>query len=78
MLEFELLRPIAKKREIEDINSDLQNLFCTKPQLPKEIISAQIAHEMYRENIRKLTEDLNDHYIEYLKDIEKCECNKMT
>lgn len=75
IIEIELLRPITKKREIEDINSQLQNLFPDKPPLPKEIITSRLAGEMYRETIRKLTEDLNYHYTEYLKDVEKCECS---
>lgn len=78
IIEIELLWPISKKREIEDINSELQNLFPNKPPLPKEIITSRLAGELYRETVRKLMEDVNHHYTEYLKDFEKCDCTSFT
>lgn len=74
ILEIELLQPIARKREIEDITEQLHNLFPIKPPIPKEIITARLAQEMYRDTIRKLMQDFNFHYSDYIKDLEKCEC----
>lgn len=42
--------------------------------MPKAVVTSQLAEQYYKETIRRLTDDLNQQYEEYLDTLGKCGC----
>ncbi|KAF2902345.1 hypothetical protein ILUMI_03836 [Ignelater luminosus] len=76
ILEIEFLKPLYPKREIEDLSEQLSNLLPPKPEMSKIIMSSRLANLYFRDVIKQLTVELVHQHQHYLRDKERCRCDR--
>ncbi|KAL1490648.1 hypothetical protein ABEB36_013308 [Hypothenemus hampei] len=65
IVEIELLKPITPKRELEELQLELNHLQLEALQTSKIILNKTVAEDIYIETIKEIVKDLNKKWLEF-------------